>query len=126
MSHVTQLHDRGYLADYRQIMHRCSLPGNVQDEVYRQAHARVWRRSNGPWSRPYTHGGELCIISFYRIYKEYVGTVLVGVSSIEMMQDCPLHVLDEELRAYGGHSRYERDSQPRCPEETRSSAYERL
>jgi CheY-like chemotaxis protein len=24
--------------------------------------------------------------------REYVGTVLVGVSSIEMMQDCPLHV----------------------------------
>ena len=35
MSHATQLHDRGYLADYMQIMHRCSLPGNVQDEVYR-------------------------------------------------------------------------------------------
>ncbi len=41
MSHATQLHDRGYLADYMQIMHRCSLPGNVQEEVYRQVHARA-------------------------------------------------------------------------------------
>jgi transposase-like protein len=41
MSHATQLHDRGYLADYRQILQRCSLPGNVQDEVLRQVHARV-------------------------------------------------------------------------------------
>ena len=41
MSHATQLHDRGYLADYMQIMHRCSLPGNVQDEVYQQVHARA-------------------------------------------------------------------------------------
>jgi len=41
MSHATQLHDRGYLADYMQIMHRCSLPGNVQDEVYRQVHTRT-------------------------------------------------------------------------------------
>ena len=41
MSHATQLHNRGYLADYMQIMHRCSLPGNVQDEVYREVHARA-------------------------------------------------------------------------------------
>ncbi len=41
MSHATQLHDRGYLADYRQIMHRCALPGNVQEEIYRQVHARA-------------------------------------------------------------------------------------
>ncbi len=41
MSHATQLHDRGSLADYMQIMHRCSLPGNVQDEVYRQVHTRA-------------------------------------------------------------------------------------
>ena len=41
MSHATQLHDRGYLADYMQIMRRCSLPGNVQDEVYHQVHARA-------------------------------------------------------------------------------------
>jgi hypothetical protein len=41
MSHATQLHDRGYLADSMQIMHRCSLPGNVQEEVYRQVHARA-------------------------------------------------------------------------------------
>ena len=53
MSHATQLHNRGYLADYMQIMHQCSLPGNVQDEVYRQVHARaVATRSNGPLSRP--------------------------------------------------------------------------
>ena len=41
MSHATQLHDRGYLADYMQIMHWCSLPGNVPDEVYRQVHTRA-------------------------------------------------------------------------------------
>jgi hypothetical protein len=41
MSHATQLHDRGDLADYRQIMRRCSLPGNGQDEVYHQVHARA-------------------------------------------------------------------------------------
>ena len=41
MSHATQLHHRGYLADSMQIMHRCSLPGNVQDEVYRQVHTRA-------------------------------------------------------------------------------------
>jgi transposase-like protein len=38
MSHAMQLHNRGYLADSMQIMHRCALPGNVQDEVYRQVH----------------------------------------------------------------------------------------
>ena len=31
----------GWLADYMQIMHRCSLSGNVQDEVCRQSHART-------------------------------------------------------------------------------------
>jgi hypothetical protein len=41
MSHAMQLHDRGYRADSRQIMHRCSLLGNRQDEVYRQVHARA-------------------------------------------------------------------------------------
>jgi hypothetical protein len=41
MSHATQLHDRGYLADDMQIMQRCALPGNVQDEVYRQVRART-------------------------------------------------------------------------------------
>src|SRR5262249_39325924 len=41
MSHATQLHDRGDLADYRRIMHRCALPGNIQDEIYRQVHARA-------------------------------------------------------------------------------------
>jgi len=49
MSHATPLHDRGSLADSRQIMPRCSLPGNVQDAVYRQIHARavatvIWTR----------------------------------------------------------------------------------
>jgi len=39
-----------------------------------------------------THGGKLCIISFHRICKEHVSTVLMGLSSTEMMQDCPLHV----------------------------------
>jgi hypothetical protein len=39
MSHATQLRHRGSLADYMQSMHRSSLPGNVQDEVYRQVHA---------------------------------------------------------------------------------------
>ena len=41
MSHATQLHDRGYLADSMQIMPRCFLPGNVQAEVYHQVHARA-------------------------------------------------------------------------------------
>ena len=38
MSHATQLHDRGSLADSMQIMNRSSLPGNAHDEVYRQVH----------------------------------------------------------------------------------------
>ena len=41
MSQAAQLHDRGYLADSRQIMTRCSLPGNVQDEGYQQVHPRA-------------------------------------------------------------------------------------
>ena len=41
MSQAAQLHDRGYLADSRQIMTRCSLPGNVQDEDSQQVHARA-------------------------------------------------------------------------------------
>jgi hypothetical protein len=41
MSHATQLHHRGDLADSMPIMHQCSLPGNVQDEVYRQVHTRA-------------------------------------------------------------------------------------
>jgi hypothetical protein len=41
MSHATQLHNRGYLADYMQIMNRSALPGNVHDEVYGQVHAKV-------------------------------------------------------------------------------------
>ena len=41
MSHATQLHNRGYLADYMQIMHRSALPGHVHDEVYSQVHTRV-------------------------------------------------------------------------------------
>jgi len=35
MSHATQLHGQGYLANPMPIMHRCSLPGNVQDKVTR-------------------------------------------------------------------------------------------
>jgi hypothetical protein len=41
MSHATQLHNRGYLADYMQIMNASALPGNVYDAVYGQVHARV-------------------------------------------------------------------------------------
>ena len=41
MSHATQLHDRGYLADYMQIMNSSALPGNVSEEVYGQVHTRV-------------------------------------------------------------------------------------
>ena len=41
MSHATQLHNRGYLADSMQIMHRCALPGNVQEEVSRHVQARA-------------------------------------------------------------------------------------
>jgi putative transposase len=85
MSHATQLHDRGYLADYMQIMHRCSLPGNVQDEVYHQVHARA----------------------------------------LETVQWTLEQALDEEVRAYLGRARYERDSVPHRPEETRSGAYGR-
>lgn len=33
MCHAAPLHNRGSLADSRQIMYRCALPGNVQDEV---------------------------------------------------------------------------------------------
>ena len=39
MSHATQLHDRGYLADSMQIMHRVPPPGHCQGEVYHQVHA---------------------------------------------------------------------------------------
>jgi transposase-like protein len=41
MSHATQLHDRGYLADYMQIMQGSTLPSNVHDEVCRQVHRRA-------------------------------------------------------------------------------------
>ena len=41
MSHATQLHNRGYLADYMQIMNSSALPGNVYEEVYGQVHTRV-------------------------------------------------------------------------------------
>ena len=41
MSHATQLPNRGYLADYIQIMHSSALPGNVYDEGDGQVHARV-------------------------------------------------------------------------------------
>jgi hypothetical protein len=41
MSHATQLHDRGYLADYMQIMHSSALPGHVDEEVSGHVHARV-------------------------------------------------------------------------------------
>jgi transposase-like protein len=68
-----------------QIMHRCSLPGNVQDEVYRQVHTR---------------------------------TLATVKWTLEQ-------ALDEELRVYVGRSRYERDSEPRCPEATRSGTYTR-
>src|SRR5215470_1869752 len=85
MSHATQLHDRGYLADYMQIMHRCSLPGHVQDAVYQQVHAR---------------------------------TVATVTWTLEQ-------ALDEELRAYVGRGRYERDRTPCGPEATRRGAYTR-
>ena len=84
MSHATQLHHRGSLADSMQIMHRCSLPGNVQDEAYRQVHARA------------------------------VATVTWTLEQAG----------DEELQGYVGRGRYERDGEPRCPEATRSGAYE--
>ena len=41
MSQATPRHDRSALADSRQIMHRCSLPSNVQDGVYPQGHVRT-------------------------------------------------------------------------------------
>jgi len=41
MSHATQLHNRGYLGDYMQIMNRCALPGNVYDALYRQVQDQV-------------------------------------------------------------------------------------
>ena len=41
MSHATQLHHRGYLADYMQIMNASALPGNVYEAVYGQVHERV-------------------------------------------------------------------------------------
>jgi putative transposase len=39
MSHATQLHNRGYLDDYMQIMNSSPLSGNVQDEVYGRVQA---------------------------------------------------------------------------------------
>jgi hypothetical protein len=39
MSHATQLHNRGSLDDYMQIMNSFPLPGNVQDEVYGRVQA---------------------------------------------------------------------------------------
>ena len=39
MSHATQLHNRGSLDDYMQIMNSSPLPGNVQDEVYGRVQA---------------------------------------------------------------------------------------
>ena len=41
MSHATQLHHRGYLADYMEIMNASALPGNVDDAVYGQVQERV-------------------------------------------------------------------------------------
>ena len=41
MSHATQLHDRGCLADSMQIMNSLALPGDVSEEVYGQVHIRV-------------------------------------------------------------------------------------
>jgi transposase-like protein len=41
MSHATQLHHRGYLADYMQIMNASALPGNVYDALYGHVHERV-------------------------------------------------------------------------------------
>jgi hypothetical protein len=41
MSHATQLHNRGYLADYMQTMQASALPGNVYDAVHGHAHERV-------------------------------------------------------------------------------------
>jgi AhpD family alkylhydroperoxidase len=55
---------------------------HVPDEAYAEARATFTD----------THGGELCIISSHCICKEHLGTVLVSVSSTEMMQDYPLHV----------------------------------
>jgi hypothetical protein len=51
----------------------------------------------------YTHGGELCIISSYRICEEHTGTALLGASSTEMMQDFPLHLLDKFERIQQRH-----------------------
>src|SRR4029453_144538 len=48
MSHATQLHHRGYLADYRQILHRAALPGKVYEEGESQGHARVVSTVPGP------------------------------------------------------------------------------
>jgi integrase len=53
MSHATQLHNRGYLADYIQIMNRCALPSNVQEEVYRQVH--IWTRPRCQGAREWTN-----------------------------------------------------------------------
>lgn len=41
MSHATQLHHRGYLADYMEIMNASTLPGNVYEAVYTHVHDRV-------------------------------------------------------------------------------------
>ena len=48
MSHATQLHHRGYLADYRQILYRAALPGKVYEEGESQGHTRVVSTVPGP------------------------------------------------------------------------------
>ena len=48
--------------------------------------------------RAHTHGGMLCIIASHRIDKEHVGTGLWDARSTEMMQHCPLHVLERVLK----------------------------
>ena len=41
MRHATQLHHRGYLDDYMQIMNSSALPGHVHNAVYRQIQDRA-------------------------------------------------------------------------------------
>jgi hypothetical protein len=59
MSHATQLHNRGYLADSMQIRNRCALLSHVQDEVYRQVHA--WALATVKWTLEPTRAEEVTV-----------------------------------------------------------------
>src|SRR4029450_11592056 len=86
MSHATQLHNRGYLADYMQIMNRCALPSNVQDEVYRQGRDRALATvkslpgsNRGRVDREVAHPGLLDLRFTEKAYPDvFLGVIVEG------------------------------------------------